>query len=174
MHKLMRIAMPVVACAALAVLSAVPAQAATSGGTGTTFTITGGALSITVPGTADLGSQPAGLTALTATGSLGDVTVSDLRGLLTTWTTTAQSTNFTSGSASVPASSVNYVPGTPNIAGSLTFTQLPATGLDTPKTVATGATIGASNASWNPTISVLLPVGTTVGTYTATITHSVV
>jgi hypothetical protein len=173
MQKLMRVATPILAAAALALLSVQPAYAA-AGGTGTTFTITGGALTIAVPGSADLGSQAAGITALTATGSLGDVTVSDARGTVAGWTTTALSTAFNSGGNSVPASAVNYVGGAATTTGIVAVVPVAATGLDTAKTVATAVSTGVNTAKWNPVISVLLPAGTVVGTYTATITHSVV
>jgi len=173
MHKLMRVVTPVVAAAALALLSVQPAYAA-SGGTGTTFTITGGALSITVPGSADLGSQAAGITALTATGQLGDVTVSDARGTIAGWTTTAQSTAFNAASSSVPASAITYVGGAATTTGIVVVAPLTATDLTTAKTVAAGVSaVGVNSGKWNPTISVALPAGTVVGTYTATITHSV-
>src|SRR5713226_8255830 len=62
------------------------ASAATTGTTTTTFTLTGGSISITVPGTTvDLGSVS--VAAGTLSGQLGTVTVNDGRGLLNgSWT----------------------------------------------------------------------------------------
>lgn len=40
-------------------------------------------------------------------------------------------------------------------------------------TVVTGASAGISSASWNPSISVLVPANYAPGVYSATITHSV-
>jgi hypothetical protein len=170
----MRVVTPIIAAAALALLSVQPAYAATSGGTGTTFTITGGALSITVPGAANLGTQAAGITALTATGSLGDVTVSDARGTIAGWSTTALSTAFAGTTTAVPASEITYVGGTATTTGIVVVAPLTATDLTSAKPVAAGVSaIGVNSGKWNPTITVALPAGTVVGTYTATITHSV-
>jgi hypothetical protein len=52
-------------------------------------------------------------------------------------------------------------------------TALTALNLTSVTSVVTGASTGISSASWNPTISVVVPANFAPGVYTATITHSV-
>ena len=64
-----------------------------------TFTITGGALSITVP-TSPVALATVNTGALTAAGLLGPVTVTDTRGLLVNiWTATVSSSAFVTGTS---------------------------------------------------------------------------
>lgn len=158
-----------------AVFTAPPAGAAD---TTTTFALTAGSLSISAPAAVSLGSVAAG--ALTVSGSLGSVTVTDDRGSLTaSWTATATASDFTTGGATaaetVLKANVAYAP------GSLTASSPPA-GVFVPTslasmaaagTVCTGAAIGNNSASWNPTLTIGLAGKSIVGTYTGTITHSV-
>jgi hypothetical protein len=156
----------VVLCAA----SAAPAGAATS----TSFTLTSGALSISAPtGAVSLGTQDVSNVSSTITGSLGPVTVSDLRGGVTTWTASVISTAFTppAGPAD-PASNVSYSVGTVTQTG-VVATATPASNLTGVTTVVTGASGGISSATWNPSISILVPANLAPGVYSATITHSV-
>ncbi|MGQ0483061.1 MAG: hypothetical protein ACT4O0_18795 [Pseudonocardia sp.] len=169
----MRVVVPVAAVAAFTLFTAQPAFAA-GADTDTTFTITGGALTVSAPTAADLGTQTAGITALQVTGSLGAVTVNDARGAITGWTASAHSTDFVSSpSASVAASAINYTPPPAIFTGIVVVVPTPAIGLDTPKTVQTATATGVNTASWNPLITVLLPAGAQAGTYKATLTHSV-
>lgn len=169
-------------------LGAVSALLSTSGAraadTPVSFTLTAGALSISVPTTTvDLGSGAAG-TGLS--GQLGTVTVSDQRGVaLASWTAQVTATDFTAGSATIPKANLSYWSGL-----STAFTGLTGTGVVLPVpgqlTAANAQTLGsartafsASNVvgthtvSWNPTIVVAPPPGTVTGTYSGTITHSV-
>jgi hypothetical protein len=103
-----KVGLAVLAAAGLALLTAVPADAAT---TTVTFTLTGGALTITAPATANLGTAAVGTATLS--GSLGAVTVTDARGApLGTWTASVFSTNFTTGGGTanetIAATAVNY------------------------------------------------------------------
>src|SRR2546425_9402644 len=97
--------------AATLLLVALPrvAGAATTGTTTTTFTLTGGSISITVPGsTVNLGS--ASVAASSVTGRLGTITVTDGRGLLNGgWTGTVSSSHFTAGgqTAAEPVAATN-------------------------------------------------------------------
>jgi len=162
-------------------LLAPPAHAALSGSTTATFTITGGTLNITVPAsTVNLATVSAG--ALTASGSLGDTSVSDQRGsLVATWTLTAASSNFTTGTATtnetVTNSNVSYLAGastsvTPALAG--VFTPVgTAVSLSSPQTAGAFAGSGVNTVHWNPTIAFILSANQTAGTYTGTITQSV-
>lgn len=162
--------------AALLVAAALPASAED---TTTTFEITAaGALSVTAPGTAELGSVA---NDATLTASLGEVTALDERGLLTaTYTTSVASTEFT---ATVDATSVEF--GNANVTYTSPATVLGAgvvtcAGTGTPVTLeeqrtAMAATLasGTSSCTWSPDITVTPPLEAVVGSYSGTITHSV-
>ena len=157
--------------AALGAVAALPAGADTTA----TLTLTAGALSISAPtGSVSLGSQVASTSSSTISGPLGGVTVSDQRGGVTTWTASVISTAFTppAGPAD-PASNVSYAAGTITSSATVTATAVPASNLTGVSTVVTGAGTGISTASWNPTISVVVPANFAPGVYSATITHSV-
>lgn len=150
------------------------APAAHAADTTTTFTLTGGSLSISSPTTANLGSAAAG--ALTLTGSLGSNTVTDTRGALLGWTASAISTNFAGpSSTTVLAANASYAPGTVTTTGTVTA----AAGAGGPMTASQPAVVatlvtGNNTASWSPNVTVtLLQAQSLAGTYTATVTHSV-
>jgi hypothetical protein len=146
-----------------------------AGATPTSFTLTAGALSISAPtGSVSLGSQVASTSASTITGPLGVVTVSDQRGGPTTWTASVISSAFTpTAGPADPASNVSYAAGTITQSATVVATGVPASDLTGVTTVVTGASTGISTASWNPSISVLVPANFAPGVYAATITHSV-
>lgn len=158
------------------VATALPAGAA-PGDTTTTFTITAGALTITEPATANLGSAAAGSASLA--GALGNVTVTDNRGgLLPLWTATVAATDFTTGTATanekVVKANVSYASG----AASQTGLGLPVvqTGvaLSAPARALNFVGVaGTNSATWNPTLTLTLLSSQVAGTYTGTITHSV-
>ena len=141
-----------------------------------TFTVSTGTLSITVPSAANLGTGTDGSNII---GSLGIVSVADDRGLLSaSWTVTASSTSFTTGSGTgpetIPASNALYIPGRVTPVGTITVTPTTITLSGTPQTVVAGtAGVGDNDASWNPTISVAIPSVAVGGIYTGTLTHSV-
>jgi hypothetical protein len=170
---------------ALAALGATaPALAATTGSTTVTFAVNAGALNITVPATANLGSgAPGG----TITGQLGTVTVSDQRGLLVAaWTATVTSSDFKTGGGTaaetIPAGNVTYWsgPATANtglgvvVPGQATAAAAVPLSTTAPVTAFSKA-LGAGNntTSWNPTLTVSVPAAAVAGTYTGTVTHSV-
>jgi hypothetical protein len=156
--------------AALAAVTSLQAGASTPA----TFTLTAGALSISAPtASVSLGSQVAATSSTTLSGSLGSVTVSDQRGGTTTWTASAISTAFTpTAGPADPASNVSYAAGPITMAG-VVATSVPESDLTGVSTVVTGASSGISTATWNPTISVIVPGNFAPGVYAATITHSV-
>ena len=100
------------------ITTALPASAATSGRaemtamdstgpTTTTFTVTNGALTITTPDSVNLGSGAPGTTIGPA--ALGTVTVNDNRASASaSRTATVASTDFTSGSQTIPATDATY------------------------------------------------------------------
>jgi hypothetical protein len=157
--------------AVLAAAAALPAAADTTA----TFTLTAGALSISAPvGSVSLGTQTVSNSSSTISGLLGVVTVSDQRGGVTTWTASVISTAFTppAGPAD-PASNVSYAAGAITASATVVPTALAALNLTGVTSVVTGASTGISSASWNPTISVVVPANFAPGVYSATITHSV-
>jgi hypothetical protein len=160
--------------AALAAVTALPAAGAT---TTATFTLTAGALSISAPtGSVSLGSQVVSASTSTISGQLGVVTVTDQRGGATSWVASVIVTAFTptTGPAvtAVAADKVSYAVGTITQVG-MTATTPATTDLTGVSPVVNGSSTGLSTASWNPTISVLLPANAAPGIYSATITHSV-
>jgi hypothetical protein len=141
-----------------------------------TFAVTSGALTMTAPTAANLGSGAPGTD---ISGSLGAVSVQDTRALLTAaWTVTAASTAFTTGTATpaetIPVSDISYAPGSITSTGTITPTGTNITLSGTPQTVVTGSSgVGSNSASWSPTITVHVPDSAVFGTYTGTISHSV-
>jgi hypothetical protein len=167
---------PMVAIILLATAS--PALAAD---TTVTFTVTAGDLTITAPTEQDLGSAPPGGS---VSASLGPVTVTDTRGATpATWTATVTTTDFTTGGgtaaetigkASVtywsgPATSstpaAGFTPGQPTVGDAVT--------LDVSRTAFSFSGAGGNTATWNPTLSVAIPVTSLAGFYSGTVTHSV-
>jgi hypothetical protein len=140
-----------------------------------TITLTPGALVISAPGTSvSLGSASVSNSAITISGSLGVVSISDQRGVTTPWTASVISTAFipTAGPA-IPASAVSYAAGVITQSSGVVATAVAASDLTGVTTVVTGVPTGVSSASWNPTITIVVPPNFAPGTYAATITHSV-
>jgi hypothetical protein len=144
-----------------------------------TFTVTVGMLSMTVPGSANLSSAaPGGI----ASGSLGAVTVTDNRALLSAaWIVTAAETDFLTGThtpaETIPAADASYDPGTITTHGTITAAAASAP----PIALANGAVpvvdgtagVGDNSATWDPTIAVAIPANAVGGNYTGTLTQSV-
>jgi hypothetical protein len=167
-----------VLCTSIATLSLLVAfgmMSDASASTPMSFTLTAGALSMSTPtANADLGSEVASTSSSTMSGALGVVTVTDQRGGTTTWTASAIATAFTpSGGPADPASNVSYAAGTITQSATVVATAVNASNLTGTSTVVTGASTGISTASWNPTISVIVPANFAPGVYLATITQSV-
>jgi hypothetical protein len=173
------------ASAARPVQSSAPAATCLAGAevgcdTTVTFTVTSGTLSITSPDTAGLSNAPAGGV---ATGSLGLVTVTDARALLGGgWVASVAGTDWASsvaGADPIPVADGTYDPGTITVAtgsglGTVDTVGSPVTLSATAQAVVTAtATVGNNEASWNPVVSVAVPDNAVAGTYTATLTHSV-
>ena len=141
-----------------------------------TFSVTSGALTMTAPVSAALGSGAPGTT---VTGALGVVTVTDDRALLSaSWVTTASASSWTTGSGTpaetIPATDVGYNPGSITTTGTITATGTPITLAGAAAPVVTGSNgVGNNTATWNPALAAALPAAAVVGTYTGTITQSV-
>jgi hypothetical protein len=164
----------VLLAATFAAAAALPAGATTPA----SFTLTAGALSISAPtGSVSLGSQVAASGSSTISGQLGTVTVSDQRGGPTTWIASVISTSFVqtpdNAGPADPASNVSYAVGTIAFTGTAGGAAVAAPNLTGVSPVVNGTTAGIGTASWDPRISVVIPVNFAPGTYVATITHSV-
>jgi Bacterial Ig-like domain (group 3)/SdrD B-like domain len=133
-----------------------------------TFTVTSGALSLSAPVSANLGSGAPGTTIQAA---IGPMTLTDDRALQSaSWTVTAAQTDFTSGTNTIPATDVSYNPGSITTTGTITVTPTNVTLSNSPQTVVTGSSgVGDNTASWNPTVSVAVPANAAAGTYTGTL-----
>jgi hypothetical protein len=157
---------------------ALPASADSPPGTPATITVTGGALSITVPTNAgNLGTRANTVAGGTISGPLGVVQVSDARSAAagSGWTATVISTAFTPPAGpAIAASAVSYSAGTITKVGTATYVANDPGNLTgvVPAVTATGIT-GDNSATWTPTISVAVPGGMAAGVYSATVTHSV-
>jgi hypothetical protein len=174
MRSITRLAAVTATALAAVAATAVPAMASGSPTT-TTFSLSAGALSVSAPGTANLGTAAVGATSIS--GQLGSVTVTDNRGLLVgTWTASVVSTDFVNGTSTIPAGNALYTAGLATTTGTVTLA-VPGLGVlsnSTPVVAqASVSLLGSDTATWNPTILVTLPTTAVAGTYTATITHSV-
>jgi len=146
--------------------------------TSATVTVTGGALSITVPLSAgNLGTRANTVLGGIISGPLGQVQVTDARSAAagSGWVATVISTAFTPPSGpTIGAAAVGYTAGPITKVGTATFTADDPTDLTgvVAAVTATGIT-GDNSATWNPTINVAVPGGMAAGVYSGTITHSV-
>lgn len=160
---------------------AAPAFAApasgTTGNTTATFTVGSGALTISVPTPATFNSTSNSVGGGTVTGMLGVVTVTDARSAagITGWSTSVSSSDFTGGTPIIKASAVGYSAGVvTTLTGSALYTTTNQTNIAGDPVIVTAAnTTGNDLASWNPTITIAVPGGTTPGIYSTTITHSI-
>lgn len=154
------------------------AAAASAAETTATVTVTGGALSITVPASAgNLGTRQNSVLGGTISGPLGEVQVNDARAAAagSGWVATVISTAFTpfEGPA-IPAAAVGYTAGAITKVGTATFTANNPTNLTgvVAAVTATGIT-GDNSATWDPTINVFVAGGMAAGVYSGTVTQSV-
>ncbi len=179
-QQLLRVCALVATVSSLVALGvAEPASAAPMpGDTTATVTVTGGALSITVPADAgSLGSVSNTVLGDAISGPLGVVQVDDARSAVagSGWVATAISTAFTPPAGpTIAASAVGYTAGTITKVGTATFTANDPTDLTGVVAVVTATGItGDNSATWNPTINVAVPGGMAAAVYSGTITHSV-
>lgn len=158
---------------ALGAASLLLPSTANAAGTTVTVTVTAGALSISEPSAATLS-----LSGATYSGNLGFVQVTDDRGnLVATWTAKAAMTDFANGTETVPASNVAYTGGVASIVSGIIVpvAQIIPSMSTTPANACLGTVgVGKNAAKWNPSLSVAANLFAVSGSYTATLTHSVV
>jgi hypothetical protein len=110
-------------------------------------------------------------------GSLGEVTVRDNRNAPegSSWVATAVATELKPKKGKgISAGNIRYSPGTVDKQGTCTIRASGAVTLNRSRPVVTASEITGNNmANWTPTITVKIPAGVVAGTYTGTITHSV-
>jgi hypothetical protein len=103
--------------------------------------------------------------------------VTDHQGNTTGWTASASATDFSDGAGhTIAISNASYTPTTATVTGTATVTPttLPALS-STPTAVQTASAVAGDNtATWNPTISLTVPAAAVPGTYTSTLTQSVI
>ncbi|MFH8387377.1 hypothetical protein ACH4E7_41835 [Kitasatospora sp. NPDC018058] len=160
------------AAAALVLVQPSLAVAADDPSTTVTFTVTSGALTLSVPASATLGSGAPGTT---ISAPIGPCTVIDDRALASaSWTVMAAETNFANGASTIPATNATYSAGTVTTTGTITVTPTNVTLSNAAQTVLTGSGgVGDNTASWDPTVAVNVPASAVAGTYTGTLTQSV-
>jgi hypothetical protein len=157
------------ASSAIALAGALPASADT---TTTTFSLTGGDLTLSVGANAALTNEASDVAASTITGTLGAVSVTDARGGTAGWVASAASTTFTGAGLSV-SDDVAYTNGTVATTGTSSVAGVTAASITSSAPVATATGVSGNNtATWDPTLDVSMPAGALVGAYTGTVTTS--
>lgn len=170
-------AVMVMAAVAMGVLQVAPASADT---TEVTFTIASGGLAIDNAEAAVTLTSTNDVLGTTATGSLGNITVTDTRNLSVGWVASGATTDFTQTPAATPANpDISKLQATITQANTLvedtnvtSFVGTAATGAGGP--IGTAVAVGSNAATFAPSISILAPVGTAPGTYTGTFTSTVI
>ena len=159
-------------------LGAVPAAADTDSTKGSVV-VSGGSLRITAPGDAGvLGTRGFDKSSGTVRGSLGSVKVTDNRGAArgSGWVASVVCSSLEGpGKAVIPAGTVSYTAGKISKHGRATYRAHDPEDISELEKVVTATEVTGNNtAEWNPTIAVRVPGGTRAGTYTITVTHSVI
>ena len=179
----MKTASVLVAAAALSLVGL--GSTAANAGTGVTFTITSGGISITEPApVANLGSVASSSTGTTTSGLLGATTVTDNRGSLSGWTTTISTTDFSDGASHTIAAAkakayVLATNGPTLVSGVAVPTTSYATALtaltlaNTAADFVTSTSVGSNVVTFNPTMALTIDSNVVAGTYTGTVTQTV-
>ena len=172
------------ACAVLALSTATPAAADAASQT-VAFTVASGTLSIT-PGTPATGTSSvlAGGTT-TATVSLGLTTIVDTRINSTGWAVSASTTDFllsggtgstitkTHAKFAVPVAPTSVL-GTPAVTFSSAGTPVATDSTGTVGNLVVAVAVGVNTGTFIPQVIALIPNGSGVGSYTSTVTQTVV
>jgi hypothetical protein len=141
------------------------------------ITVVGGELEISVKSSAkNLGTVENSPDGTIVSGTLGEVTVRDNRNAQdASWAATAVATELKPRKGrGIAAGNVRYSAGTVEKQGTCTIRASQSVNLNRSRTVVSASDISGNNvATWTPTIAVKIPAGVVAGTYTGTITHSV-
>ncbi|ROP65640.1 WxL domain-containing protein [Curtobacterium sp. ZW137] len=163
----------VVLVAASALVTTLPASAATAD-TSVTAAVASGGLSISAPGDLDLGAITPGQV---GRAPLTAITVTDLRAGTAGWAATASISDFRSASlgTTIPSEDASYTPTTATTTGTATVTEHSTTGGAQATTVQEAADVtGNNSASWDAAIALAVPADALASDdYIATLTHSV-
>jgi hypothetical protein len=141
------------------VASVTPAAAPGDPSTTITFTVTTGALTLSVPSSATLGSGAPN----TTIGPAAIAAQTDFDNITRT------------GAPLIPATAASYLPGSFSVIGTINVVAHNISSLtNTEQNVltATGG-VGNTTTSWDPTVAVFVPSTAVGGTYTGTLTQSV-
>lgn len=167
----MQLRKPLVIVALATAVLAGMALPASADDTDTTFTLTGGSLTLSVQATATLTDAATGSTSIS--GNLGAVAVTDDRGGTAEWDVSAASTAFT-GALGSSSTGVTYTGGTVTETGTITVADGAATAIDTQASVVAPTSLSGNNtASWNPSLNVTMPAGALADDYSGTVTTSI-
>ncbi len=167
----MQLRKPLVIVALATAVLAGMALPASADDTDTTFTLTGGNLTLSVQATATLTDAATGSTSVS--GNLGAVAVTDDRGGTAEWDVSAASTAFT-GALGSSSTGVTYTGGTVTETGTITVADGAATAIDTQASVVAPTSLSGNNtASWNPSLNVTMPAGALADDYSGTVTTSI-
>ncbi len=169
-------------------ITAVPASASD---TAVTFSVTGGGLSIATDTTAkNLGSVTSSSTGTKISGALAEVKVTDSRASTAGWKTQVASTDWVDPGADLTTTTDDlvitvdkgkmWVSGGPTVVSGTAVVTAPLTEVDaivmakTAKDFATATTTGSNEVTYTPSVVVAVGSEVLTGTYTATITQTVV
>lgn len=169
----------VAATAVMSILpAALPAAADDSDTNEVAVTVTGGQLQISVEsGRSNIGTVGTDRDETKISGRLGEVTVRDNRNASASsgWVVTVTATELKQRNGPAIASrNTRYTTGPLEKRGTVSARASGPVDLDRPRPVVTATDVSGNNeVRWTPTITISVPDGATAGTYTQTITYSV-
>ena len=157
---------------------AAPASAATEAETPITVAVAIGEIGITAAAGAPIEPLTASLSAQDVDFVLGTVEVIDDRASLdAAWSVTVDVDDFTfPGALGIDLSADNtaYTSAEIFTTDGYTVVATDLTDLGAVATVRTGTGAGINQSSWTPTITVVLPANATAGSYSSSVTHSLI
>jgi hypothetical protein len=170
-----------VAGLSVASLGALVPGTANAADTNVTFTLTGGSLTLSAPGSAALtAAGNLGLGGTTVSGTLGNTTVTDARGsLLGGFNVSMSTTDFSDGSGNTVAKSnatafsgVATPTGIAVPVGTTNLTAVNIGGAGGGQILTVTGVTGSASVAYNPTVSIAIPADTVAGDYSGTVTQT--
>jgi hypothetical protein len=151
---------------------AAPANAAETGDTPVTVEVAVGERAIAVPVAIDFDPISSTTGAQEIDLELGTVTVTDNIGGTADWTVSASAVTFASAEGGA-LGVASYASAASDVVGTATVTPSAVADLTVGSAVQTATGVsGANTATWNPTITLVIPAGALAGTYESAIVHS--